>query len=57
MIEDWKQCEYPELYCWVNSLAATKHGQTFDYTSTGFASKSYYTLDRLNLVNEILFND
>ena len=57
ILEDYKQCEYPELYCFVNSLSATILGLTFDYTATGFASKSYYTLDRLNLVNEILFND
>ena len=57
ILEDYKQCEYPELYCFVNSLSATILGLTFDYTTTGFASKSYYTLDRLNLVNEILFND
>lgn len=57
ILEDYKQCEYPELYCFVNSLSATILGLTFDYTTTGFASKSYYTLDRLNLVNEILFLD
>jgi len=57
ILEDYKQCEYPELYCFVNSLSATILGLTFDYTTNGFASKSYYTLDRLNLVNEILFND
>jgi len=57
LIEDWKQCEFPELYCFVNSLNLTILGLTFDYSATGFASKSYYTLDRLNLVNEILFND
>lgn len=57
MMEDWKQCEFPELYCFANSLDATILGLTFTYASTGFASKSYYTLDRLNLVNEILFND
>lgn len=57
IIEDWKQCEYPELYFWVNSAAGTINEQTFDHTSDGFASKSYYTLDRLNLVNDILFND
>ena len=57
IIEDWKQCEYPELYFWVNSAAGTINEQTFDHTADGFASKSYYTLDRLNLVNEILFND
>lgn len=66
MLEDWKQCEFPELFCFVNSLNITSIftseeitaiGVTWDYTSTGFASKTYYTLDRLNLVNEILFND
>lgn len=57
ILEDYKQCEYPELYCFVNSLSTTILGLTFDYTSIGFASKPYYTLDRLNLVNEILFND
>lgn len=57
LIEDWKQCEFPELYCFVNSLNLTILGLTFDYSTTGFASKSYYTLDRLNLVNTILFND
>ena len=66
ILEDWKQCEYPQLYCFVNSLNITAIftteqiaalGVSWDYTSTGFASKSYYTLDRLNLVNEILFND
>jgi len=57
MMNDWKQCEYPELYFFVNSLAGTILGLTFDYTATGYASKSYYTLDRLNLVNEILFLD
>lgn len=57
IIEDWKQCEYPELYFWVNSAAGTVLGQTFDHTADGFASKDYYTLDRLNLVNEVLFND
>jgi hypothetical protein len=57
ILEDWKQCEWQELVAFVNSLNITVATFNFDYTSNGFASKSYYTLDRLNLVNEILFND
>ena len=57
IIEDWKQCEFPELHYWVNSLAGTTLEQTFDHTADGFASKSYYTESRMNLVNELIFND
>ena len=57
MMNKWIFGEYPELYFFTNSLAGTILDLTFDYTTNGFASKSYYTLYRLNLVNEILFND
>lgn len=57
IIEDWKQCEKARLYFWVNSSAGTVLEETFDYTENGFASKSYYTESRMNLVNELIFND
>lgn len=57
MVKKWEFGEYPELYCFVNSLNLTILGKSFDHSTTGFASKDYYTLDRLNLVNQILFND
>ena len=57
IIEDWKQCEKARLYFWVNSSAGTILEETFDYTENGFASKSYYTESRMNLVNELIFND
>ena len=48
----WITSASPQLLHWINSTADLALG--IDYTTTGFASKSYYSADAMNVLNAVL---
>lgn len=54
-IFDYLEAELPNLYLQIVSGAYPALG--LDYTTTGFASKSYYTAQRMNIILDVMFND
>ena len=48
----WITSSSPQLLHWINSTADLALG--IDYTTTGFASKSYYSADAMNVLNAVL---
>ena len=51
-VYDYNMSDLPLLYYWFNNLNLV--GTPFDFTTTGFSSKPYFSTELLNIINDIL---